>query len=145
MTELALKYGLDFVELYDRDGRVKLDREFVAHLASCDVPLHDRLMAARTDAGALDRKAESELIVDLAPHVEDFLGYLFGVETELRELQARYHALAPLYSAKRLFVQRRAVKEVKEEEAATFDGDALRQALEPHVNVGEVSDTRQGV
>jgi hypothetical protein len=38
------------------------------------VTLHDRLMAARADTAALDRKAESDLIVDLAPHVEDFLG-----------------------------------------------------------------------
>ena len=90
MTELALKYELDFAELYDRDGLIKLDREFVAYLlASGDVGLHHRLMAARADADALDRKAESDLIVDLAPHVEDFLGGFFGVAPEIRELRSR--------------------------------------------------------
>jgi hypothetical protein len=79
MTELALQHGLDFSDLYERDGLARLDRAFVAQLAASDAPLHDRLMAGRADAGAFDRKAESDLIVDLAPHVEDFLGDLFGI------------------------------------------------------------------
>jgi len=69
MSEPALKYGLGFTELYERDGLTTLDREFVAHLAAGDVALHDRLMAARVDVDAVERKTESELIVDLAPHV----------------------------------------------------------------------------
>ncbi len=145
MTELSLKYGLAFAELYDRDGLVKLDREFVAHLAASDVALHDRLMAGRADVGALDRKAESELIVGLAPHVEDFLGGLFGIAAEICDLQARRDELAPLYSVKRLFVQRRAVKELKEAEAAALDGNVLRGALPPPVGTGDFPDTRGGV
>ena len=76
--------------------------------------LHDRLMTARRDPDGLGHAAESDLLVDLAPHVEDFLGELFGIAAEVRALQARHHELAPLYSVKRLFVQRRAVKGVKE-------------------------------
>jgi len=34
MTDLALQHGLSFPELYDRDGLVRLDRAFVAHLAA---------------------------------------------------------------------------------------------------------------
>ena len=70
----------------------------------------DRLMAARRDPDGLGHAAESDLLVELAPHVEDFLGELFGIAAEIRALQARHHELAPLYSVKRLFVQRRAVK-----------------------------------
>src|SRR5579862_4326519 len=145
MTDLALKYGLDFADLYDRDGLVELDRAFVAHLAAGDAALHERLMAGRADPDAMERKAESDLIVDLAPHVEDFLGHLFGVEAEIRELRARHDALAPLYSVKRLFVQRRAVKDIKEEQAAALDGDALRRALEPHLGAGDFPDARNDV
>jgi NADPH-dependent glutamate synthase beta subunit-like oxidoreductase/NAD(P)H-flavin reductase len=141
MTELSLNYGLAFADLYERDGLVRLDREFVAYLAVGDAVLHGRLMAARAGAAALDRKAESDLLVDLAPHVEDFLGGLFGVEAEIRALQRRHDELAPLYSVKRLFVQRRAVKEVKEPEAAVLDGAALRVAL----GLGELSETRAGI
>src|SRR5262245_4685445 len=114
MTELALQHGLGFADLYERDGLVRLDRGFVAYLARADVPLHDRLMAARAAPEAVDRKAESDLLVDLAPHLEDFVGELFGIAAEIRALQAAHDRLAPLYSVKRLFVQRRAVKELKE-------------------------------
>src|SRR5580704_10730033 len=145
MSELALKDGLSFAELYDRDGLIRLDRAFVVHLADADVPLHDRLMSARADVAALDKKAESELIVELAPHLEDFLGQLFGIEAELRDMQARHDGLAPLYATKRLFVQRRAVKEIKEDAAAALDGDALRGALEPFLGSAiELLDTRAG-
>ena len=57
MTELALQHGLGFADLYERDGLIRLDRAFVAHLAAADMALHDRLMAARVEPEALDRKA----------------------------------------------------------------------------------------
>ena len=129
MTELALKHGLAFSDLYEREGLIRLDRAFVVHLAPADVALHDRLMTARADPDALDRKAESDLLVDLAPHVEDFIGELFGIAAEIRELQARHDELAPLYSVKRLFVQRRAVKEIKEADAAHLNGPKLGDEL----------------
>src|SRR5215813_3579206 len=130
MTELALKHGLSFADLYDRAGLARLDRAFVAHLTESDTALHDRLMAARSDPGGVERLDESNLLVDLAPHLEDFIGELFGIEAEVRALQARHHELAPLYSVKRLFVQRRAVKGVKEADAAAIDGPSLRRELD---------------
>ncbi|HXQ51883.1 MAG TPA: FAD-dependent oxidoreductase [Stellaceae bacterium] len=131
MTELALQHGLTFAELWTRDGLVRLDAAFVAHLAAADVALHGRLVTARREPGALEAKDESDLLVELAPHVEDFVGDLFGIASEVRALQARHDALAPLYSVKRLFVQRRAVKGVTPEQAAAIDGDAAARALEP--------------
>src|SRR5947207_12398298 len=130
MTDLALQHGLNFADLYDRDGLVRLDHDFVAHLAAAERELHDRLMAARAAPDALDRKAESDLLVDLAPHLEDFLGDLFGIAGEVRALQARHDRLAPLYSTKRLFVQRRAVKEIKEPDAAKLNGHKLGHELD---------------
>ena len=60
MTDLALQHGLSFADLYDRDGLVRLDQAFVAHLAEADVGLHDRLMAARSDPDAIERQIEFE-------------------------------------------------------------------------------------
>src|SRR6185437_11030654 len=79
---------------------------------------------------ALAEKDQSELLVELAPHLEDFVAALFGIGHEARALQARHDALAPLYTVKRLFVQRRAAKSASPEEAALIDGAALAQALE---------------
>ncbi len=125
MTNLVLQHEFSFADLYDRDGLVRLDRAFVAHLAETDIGLHDRLMAARRDPEIIEGLDESNLLVDLAPHLEDFIGELFGIAAEVRALQAHHHELAPLYSVKRLFVQRRAVKGIKEADAMAIDGAAV--------------------
>src|SRR5712671_6674207 len=130
MTDLVLKHGLCFADLYDREGLVRVDQAFVAHLAQTDVGLHDRLMTARRQPDDVEGLDESNLLVDLAPFLEDFIGELFGIEAELRALQARHHQLAPLYSVKRLFVQRRAVKGVKEADAVAIDGPSLACELD---------------
>src|SRR5438270_8775513 len=130
MTNLSLQHGLSFADLHDRDGLVRLDRAFVAHLSETDIGLHDRLMTARRDPDAVEGLDESNLLVDLAPHLEDFIGELFGIAPEVRALQARHHELAPLYSVKRLFVQRRAVKGIKEADAVAIDGPVLARELD---------------
>src|SRR5271154_5413777 len=130
MTDLVLAHGLGFADLYDREGLVRVDRAFIDHFAVSDCALHHRLVRARRDPEGLGHAAESDLVVELAPHVEDFLGELFGITGEVRALQARHHELAPLYSVKRLFVQRRAVKGVKEEDAAALDGLILSEELD---------------
>jgi len=120
MSELGLKHRLSFADLYERDGLIRLDRAFVAHLAAADVALHDRLVTARSEPEALDRKAESDLLVDLSPHLEDFIGELFGIAPEVRALQAAHTRLAPLYSVKRKFVQRKALTGYTPEKAAAI-------------------------
>src|ERR1700722_4271556 len=129
MTDLVLKHGLAYEELWTRDGLMRLDAAFVAHLADTDTALHARLGTARRAPPV--RKDESDLLVDLAPHLEVFLGELFGIGAEVRALQARHEKLAPLYTVKRLFVQRRAVKGMTPEQAAAIDADAAARALEP--------------
>jgi NADPH-dependent glutamate synthase beta subunit-like oxidoreductase/NAD(P)H-flavin reductase len=130
MSELVLRHGLAFEDLYRREGLVRLDAAFIDHLRESDVELHNRLVTARRDPAALARKDESDLLVALAPHLEDFIGELFGIAAEIRALQARHDALAPLYTVKRLFVQRRAVKGMTAETAASLDGPALARELE---------------
>ncbi len=130
MNDLVLRHGLAFEDLYRRDGLMKVDAAFVAHLQAADVALHNRLVIARRDPAALERKAESDLLIDLAPHLEDFVAELFGIAAAMRAHQAQHDALAPIYTVKRLFVQRRAVKGVTHEAAAAIDGAALARELE---------------
>jgi NADPH-dependent glutamate synthase beta subunit-like oxidoreductase/NAD(P)H-flavin reductase len=127
---LQLADGFAFADLYDRDGLVRLDRCFADRLAAADTGLFNRLMAGRAAPDTLADKDESQLVIDLAPHVEDFVARLFGIEAEARALAARHDALAPLYEVKRLFVQRRAVKEIGAEAASRLDGAALTRNLE---------------
>jgi len=140
MTDLVLKHGLSFSDLYERDGLVRVDRAFVGHLAETDVALHNRLMAARSDPDGLGRHEESSLLVALAPYLEDFIADLFGIAAEVRALQARHSALAPLYAVKRLFVQRRAVKGIDAAAAAALDGPGLAHRLAPLIEAADGTD-----
>src|SRR3990172_6621372 len=139
--ELRLSYGLMFEDLYHRDGLTRLDACFLGDLKDSDVTLHDRLVTARAAPESVAGKVESDLIVDLAPPLEDFIADLFGIKREVCDLQARHHALAPLYSAKRLFVQRRAAKKYGPDVAGTFDGSALRRQIEQHLGA-ELTELR---
>jgi NADPH-dependent glutamate synthase beta subunit-like oxidoreductase/NAD(P)H-flavin reductase len=129
LSELALSHGLSFADLYRRDGLVRLDACFLDHVRAGDIGLYNRLMAGRADPDGLADKDESALILELAPHLDDFVGTLFGISSELGALGARHHELAPVYACKRLFVQRRAVKGVTAEAASVHDGAALADAL----------------
>ena len=130
MTELRLKHQLAFEDLYRRDGLIRLDAAFVAHLKAGDAGLAQRLVEARANPETLEAKAESDLLIDIAPHLDDFIGEFFGIADEMRELQAGHNILAPLHGVKRLFVHRRVAKSVKPEQAKDFDGPALARELE---------------
>jgi NADPH-dependent glutamate synthase beta subunit-like oxidoreductase/NAD(P)H-flavin reductase len=125
---LQLKWGFSFEDLYAHEGLVRLDAAFLEHLAGADQALEARLKEAR--GGGFTRRLESDLMIDLAPHVEDFLGDLFGIGAEVRALQARHNALEPLYALKRKFIQKRAISGVSVEQATALDGPALAADLE---------------
>jgi NADPH-dependent glutamate synthase beta subunit-like oxidoreductase/NAD(P)H-flavin reductase len=125
---MKLGFGIEFGDLYERAGLLRVDAAFREFLAGADGALAGRLAAARAQPPA--GKEESDLLIALAPHVEDFLARLFGVEAEARALAERHNELAPLYSVKRLFVQRRALHKVKPEALQNFNpAETARQLL----------------
>src|SRR3981189_851283 len=97
---LKLAHGLSFAELHERDGLTRLDAAFLDHLGAAESALRPQLEAARADPG-LDSKAESALILEIAPHLDDFLPELFGVQAGFRGPAARRSDPRPLYSIKR--------------------------------------------
>src|SRR5882757_2343908 len=109
-ASLVLGFGATFDDLYDREGLARLDVRFLDFLTECDADLRARLDAARQSPADVKGLKESELVIDLAPVLESFIGELFGVTSELDALRGGRDALSALYSVKRLFVQRRAVK-----------------------------------
>ena len=134
MSELNLAFGLTFEDLYDDTALGRVDTAFIDHVDKIDAGLKARLLAAREahdSPGALDDKAEADLLLELAPFVDAFTGALFGIADELGALSGRHLDLDVLYSCKRLFVQRRALKGKKAEDAAAMDGPTLEALLAP--------------
>ncbi len=121
--------GLTFDDLYRREGLLQLDRHFLDELARSDATLHERLTRARAEPATLATRQESELLLALVPQLERTIASLFGIEQELRVLASRHHQLAPLYSVKRSFVQRKAMHKYQPQEAQRLDGHALEREL----------------
>ena len=126
---LKLAFGFTFPDLYAVDGLRRVDAAFMQHLAQSDAPLAARVDAARADPQSLGRKEESELLIAVAPHLEDWVARLFGIEAEMQALQAEQNELAPLFACKRQVVQRKAMNKYKADVAATFDGPAMHAEL----------------
>ena len=91
---LALAHGFTFAELYSAKGIAKLDRVFLERLKGASPALASRLEAARAAPDSLDRKAESKLLLELAPHLEGFIAKLFGIAAECARLREEHLRLA---------------------------------------------------
>jgi NADPH-dependent glutamate synthase beta subunit-like oxidoreductase/NAD(P)H-flavin reductase len=140
-AHLVPGFDLTFDALYSREGLAALDGKFIGYLTSRDAALAERLVAGRANPAALAGKPESELMIAVAPILQDFLAELFGIVPEVDALQAGDRKLTPLYSVKRLFVQRSAIRKYPADKAASFDGDALRADLEGRIG-GEFTELR---
>ena len=122
---LKLAFDLAFADLYDRVGLSRVDQAFLAHLTEADAGLAARLGEARANPAVITSKLESELLLGIAPYLDDFLGELFGIAGEVSALAARHHELAPLFEVKRQFVQRKAAKAFDAATLASFEAVAL--------------------
>ncbi len=126
---LALAFGLQFPDLYDAAGLERLDTHFGDWLREADPALYARWIAARGDPESLAYKDEAELLIAAAPHLDRFIARLFDIEEAWEDLFDAHQELAPLFRAKRKFVQRRAMLKVKADAAADLDGPALEREV----------------
>ena len=124
---MNLGFGLRFNDLYEREGLLRVDAAFLGYLGEADRALCEELQSSRTTPPPA--REESDLLVALAPHVEDFLARLFAIEAEVQALAERHNELAPLYSVKRLFVQRRALHKVKPEALKDYRPERIHDEL----------------
>ncbi len=131
--QLQLGFGFQFADLYRNESLQDLDQLFLKFVGEIDPALITQLTHARANPSALSAKDESALLLSLAPHVEDFLAKLFGIESEVARVEALHHEQAPISLMKRKFVQRRAMTKHKADEAVTFDGAALESELVKHL------------
>jgi NADPH-dependent glutamate synthase beta subunit-like oxidoreductase/NAD(P)H-flavin reductase len=129
-----LSWGFSLPDLYNHAALARLDGLFVRRLGEASPALRDQLLQARENPESAFKAEElSQLIIDLAPHLENFLAGLFSIESALTELQSRHGALSPLLTVKRKFVQKR-VTAFKADEIAALDPAALRAELEAITN-----------
>ncbi len=116
-----LEFGFNAQDLYNREGLIKLDSHFISYLKEGNIELANRLVTLRKEKSNVAEKEISNFLIDLAPYLEDFLGKLFSIEKEIKDLAQKHNDLANIYSCKRLFVQRQAIKKYNELQVKEFD------------------------
>ncbi len=107
----AMLNGFTFSELFQSDGLLRLDQ---AYLASLSVDLRQQLLDYRADIAP---ENESELLIILAQHLENFLIQLFNIEKEAADIEAKTIAHNPVFAFKKFFVLRRAKKLLAQKES----------------------------
>src|SRR5215212_5597976 len=111
--------GFTYGDLH-QPGRLRaLAGEFYAGVEREDAALHARLaeyVAARGE-NLKGTRAESELLIEAAPHLSRFVARLFRVEAERERLAESIRAQDPVFQFKQ-FVQRRATKSFPAEKVA---------------------------
>src|ERR1051325_1648738 len=123
--------GFTYGDLY-RPGRLRaLAEAFYAEVESSDAALHARVAEYVASRGEKLKgtRAESELLIEAAPHLSRFVARLFRVEGERERLAESIRAQDPVFQFKQ-FVQRRATKSFPAERAAAVDVEAADAALE---------------
>ncbi len=98
--------GMSYAELTSVSGLQRLDARFLGYLAGLDGALHQRLLDYRESPEPPAPLAISELLLDLAPHLETFLAEFFGVESELSASRDRTLSENRVPEFKKAFVSR---------------------------------------
>ena len=102
---LASSYNLELKDLYDNLGIEKVDQCFLQSLEVQNSDILAQLIETREQ-----KKQDSELMVALAPYVENFIIDLFQLHKEVPTLKDKHTAFTKFYECKRNFIQRKAAK-----------------------------------
>ena len=111
---LKTTFGMTFDDLYQREGLVKLDRKFGEYLREKDVSLAEKF----SELQGGDSVQKSNILINVARILEDFLVELFNIENENSILKKHHEDLKIIYQIRRDFVQRVVAKKI---DAAGFE------------------------
>jgi NADPH-dependent glutamate synthase beta subunit-like oxidoreductase/NAD(P)H-flavin reductase len=102
--------GYTFAELFHSEGLEKLDKRFLAELSQSHPALHADLLAYRLSSKSFSDLAISEMLINIAKPLENFLASLFNIEEAVAIAQAKSVENNPVSVFKKYFVLRRAKK-----------------------------------
>jgi NADPH-dependent glutamate synthase beta subunit-like oxidoreductase/NAD(P)H-flavin reductase len=134
-----LKLGIDgffFSDLFDAIKLRELAEKFYSEIKESDPTLDSALTRYIAAQGAgYERKVESKILTDSAPYLSDFIGRLFQIESERRDLARAITVQNPVWKFK-FFVQRRAIKRYKADQIAEMNEKQLWLGLTELRNAG---------
>jgi NADPH-dependent glutamate synthase beta subunit-like oxidoreductase/NAD(P)H-flavin reductase len=103
---LNLNFDLSFEELYNLDGLRKVDGYFIEKLLKISPELCNKMLDARENHSALYKLDQSNLIVELAPFLEEFIIELFNIENSIAKYKDEYNSLEVINRCNKAIVQK---------------------------------------
>src|SRR3990167_568987 len=104
--------GFTFAELFNSDGLNRLDQAFLTQLKEKNSIIHEKLLVYRQSAPTFTDSETSELLIDCAKILEEFLARLFKIDEAVALSQIQTTSHNPIAIFKKYFVLRRAKKEL---------------------------------
>src|SRR5262245_54761139 len=121
--------GFCYSDLFDAVRLKELADVFYEELAKTQPVLGPALRKYIDSHGlGYEKRAESQLLTDAAPHLSSFLARLFGIEGERADLEKSILSNNPIWKYK-FFVQRRAIKTYKQDAALELNYAELDRAV----------------
>lgn len=121
--------GFTFADLFDAERLKHLADVFYAEVAEKEPILHEALSRYINNRGVgFERRVESKILTDAAPFLSDFIARLFGISGTRTELESEILVQNPVWRYK-FFVQRRATKKIKAEQAQQLNEAELWRAV----------------
>jgi NADPH-dependent glutamate synthase beta subunit-like oxidoreductase/NAD(P)H-flavin reductase len=121
--------GFSYSDLYDAARLRELAERFYDEITTQNDIL-GKALKKYVDSGGqgYEAKVESKILTDAAPYLSEFIGRLFGIESEREELEREVLQQNPIWNFK-FFVQRRAIKKYKAEQIADLNENELWLAI----------------
>ena len=121
--------GYSYSDLYDAQKLKEIAEKFYAEIEKDNPVLHAALIQYISACGEnYEPKVESKILTDSAPYLSDFIARMFNIAHERELLQQKILEQNPIWKYK-FFVQRRAIRNYKEENLKDFNAGEINGAV----------------
>lgn len=127
----SLGFGFSFKDLYNTQSLKAVDKSFLSYLQDRDDSLKKLLERSRKKQD-ITRAEHSELISNLAYHVESFIANLFNIQDYIIKQSDKHQAFKSVYDFKRNFIQRKVINKYRRHDFSGFDIKAIENKIQKH-------------
>ncbi|MDQ3633640.1 MAG: FAD-dependent oxidoreductase [Acidobacteriota bacterium] len=121
--------GFKYSDLFDAYKLKELAEKFYSEVEEKEPVLHQALIEYIKKRGeGYEPKVASKILTDSAPFLSEFVANMFGVNKEREELEREILKDNPIWKYK-FFVQRRAIRNFKEDKSADYKVTELAEAI----------------
>lgn len=122
--------GIKFEDFFSLSGLIKLDQNFLSYLSQQDFELYAKYVHYRSEVPKVDTPATSEILIEVAKYLDDFVAEIFCIETENETLKRKYLKFNAIYECRRKFIQRHALVKYPAYKLASLSYDIARGKLQ---------------